>query len=197
MVTYQSFEIFEYNPEQAIDFSINNPFLMVGEPWQHQTKFTNEAPERMVDVVLLMNGVTERASMRDFFDSKKGKETAFWIKSKKADMVVSEAIGSGNSTIKLVPSEEIFGLSNVTRHVWIPSIDQLTKVSNPQIADGGDTITIDLDPALSGDLKAGAKIHNLYLVRFDSDTFGIRGTRINEAVTECEFRLRELQGETP
>lgn len=205
MGTYLSKYFFKYvhndSPTMAfsdrISYYPGSVFTTLGRPETKTTKVSNQYAEQAMSGTLFLPTQTARDSLLAFFDTVKGRLTAFWVRSFKRDYALASAAASGASALVLENDFQDLALYGIYRHVWIEALDQCAKIAYvSQNPDG--TQNVSIDPVLTGDLPAGTEIESLYLMRFAQDVLTIQSTPRNGVGTcEAAVSLIEVQGETP
>ena len=195
-------EVWDFTPHGSIGVDIVLPRDVQGEAWQSQKRVVTELAEAVLSFTLRQSSEAERQSLRDFFDSRQGRFKPFWVQSYKADLITAVAAVSTATEISVEWSRETEGLTDVTRHIYIPTLDQRAKITDSELTGGVSVLTI--SPGLTGDLAAGAEIRYLRLCRFDDDTLTITldSDRLSDDIADpayasvAQIRLRELQRES-
>jgi hypothetical protein len=196
MTTYCNYTAWDVVPREKMKVTIASDYSWSGEAWQKRVKVTNAPVERTMEVKLQQSAMTERRALRDFFDACQGSLTPFWIPSYKHDMTIAASCPIGTGTIYVENNSEIFGLYDLSRHVYAPDSTQRFKISSPVKQDDG-SVALTISPVLTAALAAGDQLQWLFLVRFNDDALKIETAEYNESITFSSFKLRELQRETP
>lgn len=194
MVTYAGYELWSPVRHDTQSMGTTNNSYIIGEFWQHQLKYSDQPSEVSMRLTMLQFTAAERKALRDFFDSKFGQVTPFWLRSYKRNFVVATAAINGATDVVVEESGQRAGLNGITRHVYIPELDICRKISSHTV--GASTVTLTLDSGITGPLSAYARLENLYLVRFDVDTLEISSIE-TDGVSMSDISLIEVQRETP
>ena len=195
-------EVWEFTPHSRIGVDIVLPRDVQGEVWQSQKRVVTELPEAVLSFTLRQSSEAGRQALRDFFDSRQGRFKPFWVQSHKADLITAVAASSTDTEIDVEWSREAEGLTDVTRHLYIPALDQRVKILDAELTGAVSHLT--LGTGLTGDLAVGSALQYLRLCRFDDDTLTITldPERLSDDIADpayasvAQIRLRELQRET-
>lgn len=196
--TYLGIPVFDYDPEQVMSWAARNEYELLGDVRQKRRKWTQEATERVIQVGLRLPDLAALDAMRRFFDGRRGREAAFWVRSKRPNMRLAAAAQESATEIEVDEAGQVAGLTGLRRHAWSPRTGGMFGISNATLVGNGDRVRLEISPALAAELQTGDDLHEMYLVRFDSDTLGVDSpTGLVEDVRDTEFVLQEVQGETP
>lgn len=199
MATYLGLDIFELEPREVIAEDIRNDYFVRGQVWQKQDKVVREKTERSIEYVLIQRNQAERATLRQFFDSKLGRVTPFWVKSYITDYRTKVLAITGEDSITVKTEFGIAELLLLTRHVFIPVTNDFRRIAGVATGTTKDELVIILDSGISADLPPNSAIQNLYFSRFETDNLDIEtnGLSHRPVTTTSLVRFRELQKETP
>uniref|UniRef100_A0A6M3L1H0 Uncharacterized protein n=1 Tax=viral metagenome TaxID=1070528 RepID=A0A6M3L1H0_9ZZZZ len=196
-MTYQGYYVFDVrplkSPEPGMDFL--NEYVLVGNQIQQQAKYSHKLTERTLKFSYLQSSATEREWYRRFFDSYKGRYGKFWVPSWKRDYSLAVAAAPGASQFRCVQAFRSSALRGYKRHLYIPTDSSLcTKIQAVSSNLGEEVITI--NPYFVNGLVIVGEIMDLYLCRFDDDSFRCEMVD-NGAWSQVQFSFQELQKETP
>lgn len=190
--TYAGYEVFDVRPISPARQSFVLNYVLLGRDLQARKKYIFEEENDIFELEYLLSGLSDIALFRNFFRSKKGKLTPFWIKSWKNDYkLIQEAPASSTSLV--VETSYLEYTFPFKRHIYIPSLNHYAKITGVQTNPDNQTLLI--NNPLPNTLPAGSIIMNIYLVRFDTDTLVFEHKDKN--VTYVRLRFKELQEETP
>lgn len=196
MPTYLGYEIFDPAPRVILSQDIVNDHIIRGLVWQKQNKVSPENTERILQLSLVQEGQTERAELREFFKSVRGRLTPFWISSKRTDYRLVVGSGTGQTTLLVNSAAGFQEVNFLKRHLLLAN-GQMTRVTAGENEPPNSRFTI--DDVLTDDLPLNSPVSNFYLVRFETDSLAMDADELshNPVTTTAVIRLREVQGETP
>lgn len=193
--TYSGYPIFDPAPDGGQSTELVNDYELVGELWQQRTKVVNEVTELVINRDFFLKTYADRALFREFFDSRKGSATAFWIIERRASLILYAAATAGASSIQVDPFANTTSIGSLSkRYVRSRTTGDVYLLSNPVA--GSTYNTFDVTPVIATALAVDERLDNLLFVRFDDDTLDLNIGRL-ESHTEIRCKFRELQGETP
>lgn len=177
---------------------LRNDFVLVGRELQKQTKTSHELTEVELNFTYTQETLAQRATLRTFFDTMKGRNDHFWVPSWKRDFVLTRTLTAGSGQINAQTAYRVTSLRGYTRHIYVndPSTPWAAKITAIAFANGEDIITF--TPAASTQVTVGSTIQimNLYFCRFDMDALRIEMVP-DSAWSSAVLQFKELQKETP
>lgn len=203
---YLGFDIWEPEPRGTVQIAPDARWIARGQDWQAQSSYSPKEASFRVGFDLLLATRTEARALREWFDRKRGREGAFWVRSRTPAMTLAAAASSGSGLIEVHDALDVFGLRNVARHVWSPDLGAAFEVGNARDSATSGRALLDVNPALPGDLLAGARLEHFFLVRFADDRLDMevgQGAATNRdggedhLVLSASVSLIELPKETP
>lgn len=178
-----------------------------GETWQPQSAYSPRETGFRLNFRVFHKSRVERRLFREWFDRKRGREGAFWVRSRKPDMELVSPASAGSGLLEIRDALDAFGLRDIPRHVWSLGLGAPFEIGNPVNSPTPGAILLDVNPPLTGDLPAGSHFENFFLVRFADDRmdFDAGGQPRywrdaggeDHLVFESSFALLELIKETP
>lgn len=196
MATYLTHPTFDFLPIGAAGISPHGEPYIIGEVVTTRDKFLDKTPYYHFEATFRLDGISDVADLRDFFDARKGAFDAFWLRSWVSSIKLASAASSSATTLTVTDNGELTLLdNNRIQHIYIPTLDSRHEVT--EVAANGDNIDLTIDPAISGDLANGDGAELLFLVRFSSDDCEIQSVADQPNVFTVSFGFKELQGETP
>jgi len=148
----------------------------------------------------------ERLDLLNYFKTKRGKYSAFWVRTFHPDFVLTENGIAGQSEVYVEVTDLGLAFSLKPVYIYFRSLDFATRVvaveSGRTDPDTGAVISTKFKLAQSlpaaitlSKNNSPCQIERLYYCRFDQDTISFSHKKM--VLSECTLKFRELPHETP
>jgi len=201
MPTYLTYDIYTPEPDTVFDLQGGPACDVVirGEVWNNRTNAVYD-PARQ-DYIWSWRRVFRTLPLRmvvvNWFKSRKGAATPFWVRFPAAAFFTAASASSGASAIRLVNNNALVALTGVRRHVWCAATghERAYRLSNPVLQMDG-TVEVTVTPTLAANLASGAALDLFLFCRYGSDELSFSASGLGP-YQECDESFVEKQRDTP